>query len=194
MIDQQTLKNIEDLHRLKGEGVITEDEFEKAKAKLLFGPKTAASSNPVFATATGASSPPPTPAMEDLVGWVSLPLKRYADFQGRSSRREYWLFQLALIVAGIAIFVVIGGDLGSGGGFLSGMMILFTGIALLGLIVPLLALQVRRFHDQDKSGWFVLINFVPYIGSLIVLIMMAIEGDKGDNQYGVDPLLDMPTA
>lgn len=52
MIDQQTLKNIEDLHRLKNEGVITEDEFEKAKAKLLFGPKTAASSNPVFATAT----------------------------------------------------------------------------------------------------------------------------------------------
>lgn len=187
MIDQQTLKSVEDLHRLKTEGVITEDEFEKAKAKLLFGPAKASASRPAFITATGTSVPPPTPAMDDLFAWVTMPLKRYADFTGRSCRREYWMFQLTLAVFGIIVLIMIGGDLGSGGGALTGFTLLLAGVATLGLIVPLIALQVRRFHDQDKSGWFALLNFVPYIGSIIVLGFMLIEGTKGENSYGPDP-------
>lgn len=183
MIDQTSLKSIEDLHRLKNEGIITEAEFEQSKQKILFGPKP----KPGLTIGTGNSEPLPTPAMDDLLGWVTLPLKRYADFNGRSSRREYWLFQLALIVLGIVVVTMIGGDLSAGGGVFSGLMLLMSGIAVLGLIVPLIALQVRRFHDQDRSGWFALINLVPYLGSFIVLVFMCIEGTKGDNQFGPDP-------
>jgi uncharacterized membrane protein YhaH (DUF805 family) len=68
----------------------------------------------------------------------------------------------------------------------------FWGFALLGIfglatIIPSIAVQVRRFHDQDKSGWFVLLNLVPYIGALIVLVFMFIEGTKGPNRFGPDP-------
>jgi uncharacterized membrane protein YhaH (DUF805 family) len=60
-------------------------------------------------------------------------------------------------------------------------------IYAVGVIVPSLAVQVRRFHDQDKSGWFLLLNFIPYVGGLIVLVFMCIEGTKGENRFGPDP-------
>jgi len=60
-------------------------------------------------------------------------------------------------------------------------------LALIGLAVPHVAVQVRRFHDQDKSGWFALLNLVPYPGPFIVAGFMLIEGTQGDNQYGPDP-------
>jgi uncharacterized membrane protein YhaH (DUF805 family) len=53
--------------------------------------------------------------------------------------------------------------------------------------VPGLAVMVRRFHDQEKSGWFFLFYFVPYVGSIIVLVFMCIDGTRGDNRYGADP-------
>jgi uncharacterized membrane protein YhaH (DUF805 family) len=156
MIDQQTLKSVEDLHRLKSEGVITEDEFEKAKAKLLFGP---APPKPIFATGSGSVMPLGTPAADDFFGWVTLPLKRYADFSGRSSRREFWTFQLAVLLFAIFVIAMFGSSAEVGA--FTAIMMLFAGVGTLGLIVPLLALQVRRFHDQEKSGWFVLLNLVP---------------------------------
>ncbi|MDE2341689.1 MAG: DUF805 domain-containing protein, partial [Alphaproteobacteria bacterium] len=61
------------------------------------------------------------------------------------------------------------------------------GILMLALIIPSIAVQVRRFHDQNRSGWFVLLGFVPYIGGLVVLIFMLLEGTKGPNRFGEDP-------
>ena len=58
------------------------------------------------------------------------------------------------------------------------------------IFVPALAVQVRRFHDQDKSGWFVLLGFIPYLGALIVFVFMVLEGTRGPNQYGPDPKAD----
>jgi uncharacterized membrane protein YhaH (DUF805 family) len=60
-------------------------------------------------------------------------------------------------------------------------------IFAIGSIIPGLAVTVRRFHDQDKSGWFILLNFIPYVGGFILLVMMCIEGTRGDNSYGHDP-------
>ena len=60
-------------------------------------------------------------------------------------------------------------------------------IFVLASIIPAIAVQVRRFHDQDRSGWFVLLNFIPYLGSLIVLVFMCLEGTKGPNRFGPDP-------
>jgi uncharacterized membrane protein YhaH (DUF805 family) len=70
-------------------------------------------------------------------------------------------------------------------GFWLGIVIL--GVFFLGTFIPSLAVQVRRFHDQDKSGWFILLNFVPYVGGLIVFVFMCLEGTRGPNRFGADP-------
>ena len=64
-----------------------------------------------------------------------------------------------------------------------GLLALFV----LGSIVPSIAVSVRRFHDQDKSGWLYLLSFIPYIGGLVVLVFMCLDGTRGPNQYGEDP-------
>jgi uncharacterized membrane protein YhaH (DUF805 family) len=58
---------------------------------------------------------------------------------------------------------------------------------MIATIIPSIAVQVRRFHDQDLSGLFVLLNFIPGLGGLIVLVFMALEGTKGPNRFGPDP-------
>jgi uncharacterized membrane protein YhaH (DUF805 family) len=74
------------------------------------------------------------------------------------------------------------GELPFAGGFVA-----VLAIAFIAILIPSLAVQVRRFHDQNRSGWWVLLGFVPYIGSLVVLVFMLIEGTKGPNDYGPDP-------
>jgi uncharacterized membrane protein YhaH (DUF805 family) len=119
-----------------------------------------------------------------------MPLKRYAEFSGRSRRKEYWMFALGVLIAMFALsFLLIGGiDFSTGmpeEGF--GLGLIALTLLSLAILIPGIAVQVRRFHDQDKSGWFVLLNFVPYIGGLIVLVMMCLEGTRGPNRYGPDP-------
>ncbi len=124
--------------------------------------------------------------------WMLMPLKRYADFEGRSRRKEYWMFTLlyvlimllpiAMLVVGIAA-----SDKGDGMPVLVSLGIGLMGLIVLACLIPSIAVQVRRFHDQDKSGWLVLLNFIPSIGGLIVLIFMCLEGTRGPNQYGPDP-------
>ncbi len=125
--------------------------------------------------------------------WMLMPLKRYADFSGRSRRKDYWMFTLFNILVMFGI-VIIGGILGGftpdesgamslGGGIMLGLI----GIYALALFIPALAVQVRRFHDQDKSGWFVLLGFIPYVGGIIVLVFMCLDGTRGKNRFGDDP-------
>ena len=93
----------------------------------------------------------------------------------------------------LMLAMLMGGGLegmAQNGGFLAGpFMILFV-VFWLAVIVPSIAVQVRRFHDQDKSGWFVLLNFIPYLGGLIVLVFMFLEGTRGPNRFGPDPKAD----
>jgi uncharacterized membrane protein YhaH (DUF805 family) len=102
--------------------------------------------------------------------WMFLPLKRYADFDGRSRRLEYWMFQLFIwIVIGVPVIATIAMTDMSGaseydGGEASpfiGLPLVFVGLFYLAMIVPMIAVTVRRLHDRDMSGWFFLINFVP---------------------------------
>ena len=118
--------------------------------------------------------------------WMLMPLKRYADFSGRSRRKEYWmfvLFQMLLLVPLVLIAMALDGD-ASGGGF---FLIAVLGLYFLVFLIPGLAVQVRRFHDQDKSGWFILLGFIPYVGGIILFVFMCLEGTRGPNQYGSDP-------
>jgi len=122
--------------------------------------------------------------------WMLMPLKRYADFSGRSRRKEYWMFTLGYVLV-LIVLGGLGGTLGafdpSGGEVVGTVILALIGIFVLALFIPALAVQVRRFHDQDKSGWFVLLGFIPYVGGLIVLVFMLLEGTKGDNRFGPDP-------
>ena len=126
--------------------------------------------------------------------WMLMPYRRYADFSGRSRRKEYWMFVLlTFIVTMVCVGLMIAGgmSLDESGQATPGPLF-WLGVALiviwgLGSIIPSIAVQVRRFHDQDKSGWMVLIGFIPYIGGLIVLIFMCLEGTRGSNRYGNDP-------
>ena len=136
-----------------------------------------------------------------MLDWALLPLKRYADFSGRSRRKEYWFFALLVFVVTMAIMLVsgLGGALldptsaMAAGGFGLGLLVFL--LISLALIIPSIAVQVRRFHDQDRSGWFVLLNLIPYLGALVVLVFMCLDGTPGPNRYGPDPKeRDAPVA
>lgn len=119
--------------------------------------------------------------------WMLLPLKRYADFRGRSRRLEYWMFSLGLVIVYVILILLLpfmaGGESGTDHP-LFGLLLVAVGLAL---FLPALAVQVRRFHDQGRSGWLVLLGLIPVIGSLILLVMMCLPGEKGPNAYGPDP-------
>jgi uncharacterized membrane protein YhaH (DUF805 family) len=127
--------------------------------------------------------------------WMIMPYKRYADFSGRSRRREYWLFTLFYTVIFVVLLLgalapVLAAADGGPPPEMGPVSVAFTLACIvfgLGSIIPGLAVTVRRFHDQDKSGWFILLNFIPYIGGIILLVMMCLEGTRGDNSYGPDP-------
>jgi uncharacterized membrane protein YhaH (DUF805 family) len=134
--------------------------------------------------------------------WMLLPLKRYADFQGRSRRMEYWMFVLGCVIVYLVVGVLAGilgafsarldagtGQPAMGAGFW--IIIALIGIFALALLVPTIAVQVRRLHDQNLSGWLVLIGYIPivnYIGGIVLLVFMCLPGTKGPNKYGPDPL------
>jgi uncharacterized membrane protein YhaH (DUF805 family) len=122
------------------------------------------------------------------------PWRHYADFSGRSSRTEYFLFLIAYIVALFVIaFLFVGYSAFVDQTYEPGgeMVFAILAIMLVGL-VPGLAVAVRRMHDQNKSGWLVLVYFVPYVGGLIFLVLCFLPGTKGENDYGWDPRRDAP--
>jgi uncharacterized membrane protein YhaH (DUF805 family) len=124
--------------------------------------------------------------------WMLLPLKRYAEFSGRSRRQEYWMYALlhlliTLVFVALMAVSLIGMDReqGLGAGFF--LVLALWAVVSLALLVPSIAVQVRRFHDLGYSGWFWLINLVPYVGPIVVLVFMCLDGNRGDNLYGPDP-------
>ncbi|HAI94383.1 MAG TPA: DUF805 domain-containing protein [Xanthomonadaceae bacterium] len=126
--------------------------------------------------------------------WMLMPLRRYADFSGRSRRKEYWMFQLLMLLVymPLGILMGIGAAIGSynGSGALFYLALVAMLLLMLAVFIPGLAVQVRRFHDQDKSGWFVLFNLVPYVGGFVVLVFMCLRGTPGPNRFGDDPVND----
>ena len=126
--------------------------------------------------------------------WMLMPYRRYADFSGRSCRREYWMFTLlsVLVAFGAVAVMLAGGVAAEGSGETAGPLFWLgggiLGLWVLGSIIPSIAVQVRRFHDQDRSGWMILLGFIPYVGSIIVFVFMCLRGTHGPNRFGPDPL------
>ena len=112
------------------------------------------------------------------MSWYVRVLKKYAEFNGRARRTEYWTFFLVNFV----VTAVLGFLEGLVGG--PGILALLYGLAVL---VPTLAVGLRRLHDTDRSGWWTLIAFVPVIGAIVLLVFLIQDGQQGANRYGPDP-------
>lgn len=148
------------------------------------------------------------------IDWARRPIQRYADFSGRAPRAEYWWYFLGTMIAYLVVMIVeniVGLD-GTVGPY--GPLSL---ILMLGLLVPGLAVTVRRLHDTNRSGWWILIAVIPYFilgvlaagaiasgsmgamasagllglvamaGAIVLLVFMVLPGTKGDNRFGADP-------
>jgi uncharacterized membrane protein YhaH (DUF805 family) len=171
------------------------------------------------------------------MNYMFMPLRRYADFDGRSRRKEFWLWQLfvslvSMVLVGgfmIALFGAIqrvdqrggldrvssydstygdtsisysGGGVSYGSSYQGNMdpqmfmeemgaagwiPLILSVLFFLAIFIPNLAVTIRRFHDQDKSGFFYFLYFIPFVGWIIVLIFMLLEGTRGPNRFGPDP-------
>ena len=110
--------------------------------------------------------------------WYLGVLKKYAVFDGRARRKEYWMFFLFNLIAAV-ILVAIDSVIGT--------VALLYGLYMLGILCPAIGVTIRRLHDTGKSGWWIFISLVPVIGGLWFLYLMVIDGTPGDNQYGPSP-------
>jgi uncharacterized membrane protein YhaH (DUF805 family) len=110
-------------------------------------------------------------------------LKKYVAFNGRAGRREYWMFVLISFLIGVALSILdtILGTKTNGQGMLSSLY-------SLAVFLPGLSVAFRRLHDTNRSGWWVLISFIPVIGWIWIIVILASSGDEGDNQYGAKPV------
>ena len=124
--------------------------------------------------------------------WAVLPLRRYAEFSGRSRRLELWSFTAAVSALWLIAAMLA---LGTGAAQLDdpaevgtiAMAGMLAGVFGVLLFVPAMAVQVRRLHDLNLSGWFVLLDLIPYAGWLAMTVLMLLPGTKGDNRFGPDP-------
>jgi uncharacterized membrane protein YhaH (DUF805 family) len=120
--------------------------------------------------------------MEMINIWKTVVLQRFAKFDGRAGRAEFWWYFLAnwLLFAVLGIATVIAFAIATALGWL------FT-VAIIGLslvvIIPSIAVAIRRLHDTNKSGWWLLISFIPF-GSIVLLVFYILEGTDGPNDHG----------
>jgi uncharacterized membrane protein YhaH (DUF805 family) len=106
-------------------------------------------------------------------------LKRYADFQGRASRSEFWWFTLFAFLLNIVLQVITG---------LVPILGIIAIVIMLAVLIPSIAVAVRRLHDIGKSGWWYLLVFIPLIGALVLIYWFVQPGQSEDNQWGANPL------
>ena len=118
------------------------------------------------------------------MNWYLGALKKYATFEGRARRKEYWFFVLFNVLAIIVLEIldVVLGTFSKETGF--GLL---SGLYAIAVLLPSLAVTVRRLHDTDRSGWWILINFIPLIGAIVLLIFTLLDGTPGSNRFGPSP-------
>ena len=112
------------------------------------------------------------------MNWYLEVLKKYAVFNGRARRKEYWMFILFYVIIAFVLAII---DSVIGTGFL------LYGLYALAMLIPNIAVAVRRLHDTGRSGWFLLIGFIPLIGAIVLIVLFCMDSQPGDNQYGPNP-------
>lgn len=113
------------------------------------------------------------------MNWYLDVLKKYADFNGRARRTEFWMFALFNLIAYIVLALI-------------GRVIGFSALPLLyglAVLLPSLAVAVRRLHDTGRSGWMILLGLIPCIGGIVLLVFYCGDSQPGDNEHGTNPKL-----
>ena len=119
------------------------------------------------------------------MNWFLMALKNYVGFSGRSRRSEYWYFTLFYLVIAIVLSVldgiVFGGSVdGKGTPVLSGLF-------MLAMLLPSIAVGIRRLHDTDRSGWWLLMGLVPLVGVIVLIVFFVQDSKPDDNRFGPNP-------
>ncbi|MFF5973590.1 DUF805 domain-containing protein [Streptomyces sp. NPDC012769] len=113
------------------------------------------------------------------MNWYLEAFKKYAVFSGRARRKEFWMFQLFNLIASIVLSII---DAALG-------IQLLSLIYVLAVLIPNLAVSVRRLHDTGRSGWWILIGLIPLVGFIVLLVFYASEGEREQNAHGPNPKL-----
>jgi len=118
------------------------------------------------------------------MNWYLHVLKNYATFSGRARRKEYWMFFLfnVLISLGLGVLDVVAGtySVEYETGFFSALYSLLV-------LIPSIAVSVRRLHDTNRSGWWVVISLIPIIGVLVLFVFTCLDSQPGTNRFGANP-------
>lgn len=124
--------------------------------------------------------------------WYFKVLKQYADFNGRARRKEYWYFFLInfLITFTFGFLTSLSGSVASNSAIIT-FSSMFIGIYSLAIFLPSIAVGVRRLHDTNRSGWWILIGLIPFIGALILIFFFVQDSQPGTNKYGPNPKEDI---
>ena len=118
------------------------------------------------------------------MNWYLQALKKYADFSGRARRREYWFFVLFNLIISVVLSVC---DVVLGTYSAAASIGILSGIYTLAVLIPGIAVTVRRLHDTGRSGWWILIVLVPIVGWIVLLVFMLLDSQPGQNAYGPSP-------
>ncbi|WP_299529486.1 DUF805 domain-containing protein [uncultured Streptomyces sp.] len=111
------------------------------------------------------------------MNWYLDVLKNYAGFSGRARRKEFWMFVLFNFIIAVVLQII--------GSLIDSQIPYF--IYVIAVLVPSLAVTVRRLHDTGRSGWWFFISFIPLVGGIILLVFTASEGKPEANEYGPNP-------
>jgi uncharacterized membrane protein YhaH (DUF805 family) len=112
------------------------------------------------------------------MNWYIEVLKKYTVFDGRAHRTEYWMFVLFNVIITIALGLI---------DRLLGISGVLSGIYGLAVLIPGIAVGIRRLHDTNRSGWWLLISLVPVIGTIVLIVFMVQDSQPDTNQYGPNP-------
>src|SRR5690606_19506611 len=128
-----------------------------------------------------------------MIDWYKkVVFENYANFSGRARRSEYWYFTLCnfliiMVLLSPMIFSLIITQDNSEPPFLFYVSLVLIIIYQLAILIPTLAVSVRRLHDSGKSGWYYLVNFIPYVGGIIFLVLACIDSEDYANKWGENP-------
>ena len=114
------------------------------------------------------------------MSWFIEALKKYAVFSGRARRKEYWMYALFIGIIYIVLAIIAGASKSTAG-------LALLGIFYLAILLPSLAVGVRRLHDTGRSGWWLLFGIVPLVGGITLLVFSCLDSEPGPNKYGPNP-------
>ncbi|HEX3329994.1 MAG TPA: DUF805 domain-containing protein [Gaiellales bacterium] len=112
-----------------------------------------------------------------MLHWYTDVIKQYAVFHGRAGRPEYWWFTLINFIISVALDVVLRGAAGQ----------LIGAIYGLAVLLPSIGVAIRRLHDTNRTGWWLLVGIIPVVGWVWIIVLLALAGDDGPNRYGPPP-------